>query len=218
MRFRYKVIMINIAFLSIALGILGFIMIYKNFKQAIAIQTSYAIEENNLIQASIEYPLLDVLNEKNPRISDSLYEAGTDTSAQLLSGNSFLYIFYDDELVYSNDSALQDTTVSNKHVTMKDICFSEQHFIPHALFSTLEFGGKNYITSKEETGYYLFIASKNILEEKDLYIITKRSVNDTYNLLYSQIGYFLFLIVIVLVICSIFLYKISTHLTDHWNN
>ncbi len=213
MRFRYKVIMINIAFLSIALGILGFVMIYKNFNQAIAIQTSYAIEENNLIQASIEYPLLDTLNEKNPRISDSLYEAGTQTSAQLLSGNSFLYIFYDDALVYSNDSALQDTTISNKDIIMKDISFSEQHFIPHALFSTLEFGGKNYITSKEEAGYYLFIASKNTLEEKDLYIVTKRSVDDTYNLLYSQIGYFLFLIILVLVVCAIFLFAISTRLT-----
>lgn len=213
MRFRYKVIMINIAFISLALGILGFVMIYKNFNQALDIQTSYAIEENNLIQASIEYPLLDVLNEKYPNISNGLYEAGKDTCAQLLSGNSLIYIFYDDKLVYSNDTATQDAAASGINVTMKKIAFSEQQFIPSSLFSTLEFGGKNYTTCKEENGYHLFIASKNILEEKDLYIITKRSVNDTYKLLYSQIGYFLFLMLLVLAICSIFLYIISTHLT-----
>jgi len=213
MRFRYKVIMINIAFISIALGVLGFVMIYKNFNQAIDIQTSYAIEENNLIQASIEYPLLDVLNERDPKIAKSLYEAGKDTSSQLLSGNTFLYIFYDDKLVYSNDTTMHDTTVSGKNITMKKITFSEQNFIPNALFTSLEFGGKNFTTSKEKTGYQLFIASKNILEEKELYIITKRSVNDTYNLLYSQIGYFFFLMILVLAICSFFLYVISTKLT-----
>ena len=73
MRFRYKVIMINIAFLSIALGILGFIIIHRNFKQTLEIQTSYAIEENNLIQAAIEYRLLDVVNEKNSNITCLLY-------------------------------------------------------------------------------------------------------------------------------------------------
>lgn len=213
MRFRYKVIMINIAFISLALGILGFVMIYKNFNQAIDIQTSYAIEENNLIQASIEYPLLDVLNEQNPNIADSLYEAGKDTSAQLLSGNSSVYIFYNDSLVYSNDSTLQDTAISSKDVAIKEISFSEQNLIPDTLFSSLELGGKNYTTCKEENGYHLYIASKNILEDKDLYIITKRNVNDTYNLLYSQIRYFLFLMAFVLTICSVFLYWISTHLT-----
>lgn len=213
MRFRYKVIMINIAFLSIALGILGFIMIYKNFNQALDIQTNYAIEENNLIQASIEYPLLDVLNQKNINLAESLSEAGKDTSAQLLSGNSLLYIFYNNSLVFSNDSSLQETDSSGSEPATIKVSFSEQNIIPNTLVSSLELGNKNYITCKDETGYYLYIATKNILDDKDLYIITKRSVDDTYHLLYSQIGYFLLLIVLVLAICSVFLYFISTHLT-----
>lgn len=214
MRFRYKVIMINIAFLSLALGILGFIMIYKNFNQALHIQTDYAIAENNLIQSSIEYQLLDVLNQSNINLTNSLAEAGEDTVAQILSGSSFLYIFYKDELNYSNDSALQQmgTTGSNQTATVK-VALSEQTFIPESLLSSLELGSKDYVTRHEEGSYYLYIASRNILQENDIYIITKRDVSDTYALLYSQIESFIVLMLFVLVICTVFLFFVSTRLT-----
>lgn len=197
MRFRYKVIMINIALLSVALGILGFIMIYKNFNQALDIQTSYAIEENNLIQSSIEYQLLDVLNQKrsNLNITTSLADAGKNTGAELLSDHSSLFIFYDDSLVYSNVDA------------------SSQTQIPKSLLSSLELGKKKLITCRDNHSYSLYVASKNILEEKDFFIITKRNVNDTYKLLYSQIVFFLLLVILVLLICSFFLYLTSTKLT-----
>lgn len=215
MRFRYKVIMINIAFLSFALGVIGFIMIYKNFNQAINIQTDYAIAENNLIQSSIEYQLLGVLNQNNINLSRSLADAGEDTASQILSGNSFLYIFYKDELNYTNDPALQQAgTAGSNQTTIVRVGLSEQTFIPESLLSSLELGSKDYITSQEEASYYLYIASRNILEENNLYLITKRDVSDTYALLYSQIRSFLLLMIIVLVVCSVFLYFISTRLTQ----
>ena len=215
MRFRYKVIMINIAFLSFALGILGFIMIYKNFNQALRIQMDYAIAENNLIQSSIEYQLLDSLNQNNINLSKQLAEAGKDTASQLLTGGSYLYIFYKDALCYTNDSAIQPQGISeNSQAAAAEVELSEQTFIPKSLLSSLELGNKDYITMQENDSYYLYIAARSILEENDLYIITKRNVSDTYALLDSQIRSFLLLMIIVLVVCSVFLHFISTRLTQ----
>lgn len=84
MHFRYKVIMVNITFLSIGLGILGFIIIHQNFRQAFEIQLSYAVEENNLIQSSIEYQLLDVLNSPSQSFFKNLADIGDNTNSSIL--------------------------------------------------------------------------------------------------------------------------------------
>lgn len=196
MRFRYKVIMINIAFLSIALGILGFIIIHRNFKQTLEIQTSYAIEENNLIQAAIEYRLLDVVNGKNSNITAHLKDAGKETSLNLLSERSSLFILYNEKLVYSDEENPQEINA-----------------VSETLFSSLELGDKSYMLKKENNGYYLYVSTKNIINDRDLYIITKRDAQDCYQLLYNQIQYFFLLMIVVLGICSVFMYFISLHLT-----
>lgn len=196
MRFRYKVIMINIAFLSVALGILSFLMIHRNFNQASKIQLSYAIEENNLIHSSIEYQILDVINQKNQDLRESLEVAGQKTCSQILSKDTVLFIIYGEELIYSNDELTMDIGA-----------------LPELLLSSLELGDKKHLTKREQQGYYIYIASKNIIDESNLYIITKRNASDTYHLLYSQIRYFLLLILIVLAVCSVFMYFISTRLT-----
>lgn len=196
MRFRYKVIMINIAFLSIALGILGFVIIHRNFRQSLDIQTSYAIEENNLIQASIEYRLLEVINQNKYDLAQDLTKAGEETGAQVLSDRSALFILYNDKLLYYSEN--------DENITPD---------IPETLLDSLELGGKKYLTRKEADGYFLYVASKNIINDANLYIVTRRSAGDTYQLLYSQIRYFLLLMVVVLAVCSVFLYFICTYLT-----
>lgn len=194
MRFRYKVIMINITFLSIALGILGFIIIHRNFRQALNIQLSYAVEENNLIQSSIEYQLLDVLNTSSNDFKRSLSDIGEKTNSGFFSQFSSFYIMFNHQLVYSNTEEKEPS-------------------VPEKLYSSLELGSKNYMLCKEDDDYYIYVTSKNTINKQDLYIITKRNTNDTYQLLYQQIQYFLLLMVIVLVICSVFLYFISQYLT-----
>lgn len=196
MRFRYKVIMINIAFLSIALGILGFVIIHRNFRHSLDIQISYAIEEHNLIQSSIEYHLLDVINQNKYDLTQDLTNAGRETDAQMLSDRSSLFILYNNELLYNseNDKAIPPD-------------------IPKTLLDSLELGSKKYLTKKNADEYFLYVASKNIINDANLYVVTRRNAGDTYQLLYSQIQYFFMLMVIVLAVCSIFLYFICTHLT-----
>lgn len=184
--------MINIAFLSVALGVLGFIMIYRNFNQALKLQTDYAIEEHNLLQASIEYKLLDALGNSN-NISNDLLEAARATGLQLLNGETILTIIYDDEILYTNSKQTPD--------------------IPATLYESLELGSKACETIRSGNNYYLFVASQNILNDSDLYIISIRNVTSNYELLYNQIKYLIILMIIVLLICTVFMYFVSTRLT-----
>lgn len=185
--------MINIAFLSMALGILGFIMIYRNFNQTLSLHTYYSVEENNMLQASIEYHLLDSLNDPRADISQQLMLAGETTISQLSNNNTVLSIIYDSKTVFYN---------SEKEPT-----------IPDKLFSSLELGSKSYTTIRQNGRYLMYVMSKAIINEKDLYILTISDVSNSYDLLYDQIRYFVLLVILVLIICGLFLYLVSSKLT-----
>lgn len=202
MRFRYKVIMINIAFLSMALGTLGCIMIYHNFRQSVNIQTTYGIEENNILQSSIEYRLLNVINQHKGDLSGDFANAAKEAASQVLSNRTSLYILYDNTLIFNSDQNTEEHDIPSKPT------------IPSSLLSSLELGGKKYIIQKEAKDYFLYVASKNIIDDKDLYIVTKRNANDTYKLLYRQISYYIAAMISLLSLCAIFLYLICKKLTQ----
>ena len=62
MNFRYKVLITNLILLSVSLGLVGYLMRHKNFEQAKETQSSNAGIQNNLVQSSVEYEVLQALN------------------------------------------------------------------------------------------------------------------------------------------------------------
>lgn len=191
MRFRYKVLMINLAIVSLVLGVIGFIMTRQSFRQTLQVETDYAVEENNLLQASLEYLLLDGL-ENETTVRNELMAAANNTGGRLYSDTT-LGLIYDEELLYCNKEA--------------------EIILPNELMDSLVLGSKGYITVKENGGYHLYVASKNTLYEKDLYFFTVRDVSGTYRLLYRQIVFFVVLICMVITLSGILLYFVSAKLT-----
>ena len=53
MKFRYKVLFTNLILLSLGLGLVGYLMIHKNFELAKQTQLKNAIVQNNLVQSSV---------------------------------------------------------------------------------------------------------------------------------------------------------------------
>ena len=86
--------MINLVLLSISLGIVGYLMIRKNFELAQDAQMQNAIVENNLVQSSVEYELLQVLNSAGYHISEDLADIGTRVAGSMLTTDSYFYIRY----------------------------------------------------------------------------------------------------------------------------
>ena len=76
MRFRYKVIICNLILLSVSLGMVGYLMIQKNFDLALQTQLQHAIVENNLVQSSVEYEILQVYYDNKADLKDQLADIG----------------------------------------------------------------------------------------------------------------------------------------------
>ena len=193
MKFRYKVLIINLVLLSISLGIVGYLMIRKNFELVQDAQMRNAIVENNLVQSSVEYELLQVLNSTGNHIREDLSDIGTKVAGSMLTTDSFFYIKYADDYAYSGDG--------------KEAQISE------TLFENLAVGGKNFVVGSSQGHHYIYVSSCSCVNERYLYVITKSEISEAYSLMNRQISYFRLLITIVLMVASVIMYVISCYLT-----
>lgn len=191
MRFRYKVLMINIILLSIAVGAIGFLMIDKNFSLAFDTQIKNAVLENNLVQSSIEYELLSVINSTPSQIGRTLPDIGTRVHNGMMTSDAAIYIRYNDTLVYNSDN----------------------RSVPESIFEDLSVGSKNYIICREDSTYQIYVTSINTINGKNLCVITNSDITEAYDMMQHQIQYFKILLIIILCICSIMMYFVSTLLT-----
>lgn len=194
MKFRYKVLIINMIVISIALGTIGYLMIVKNFNLALEQQIENSVEENNLFQASIEYELLAILStnaySKNALL-DQLTSAGENVYSNLAVNDSNLYVAYDGTIIYSS----QDTASTSK------------------LWENMEVGKKNYTIKKYQDSYFISVSSCTLLLDKKLNIVNERDITSIYTMMEQQASYYRLLLIVVLVVCSIFMYILSTLLT-----
>lgn len=191
MKFRYKVLIINIILLSVGIGTIGFFMIKKNYELALDSQIKNAVEENNLIQSSVEYELLGYLNEASYNIAPKLTTIGENLSSSMYINDSSMYIIYDGIVLYTN------STTS----------------CPTELTTHSEYGKKIYTLTKEGKEHYIYTACCNQVSKKNLVIVNKRNITSVYQLIKKQQSYFAVLLLAVLFICAILMFILSTLLT-----
>lgn len=194
MKFRYKVLFTNLILLSLGLGLVGYLMIHKNFELAKQTQLKNAIVQNNLVQSSVEYELLQLLNSASASsIAAQLPQIGSRVSSSVRTKDSFFYIYYDGNRVYTDDKSQVD--------------------INETLFNDLTTGNKNYFINIEDEKHYIYVTSQSVIDEKNLWIISKCDASEAYSLLDEQIKYFRLIIVVILIAESVAMYFISRYMT-----
>lgn len=193
MKFRYKILLVTIMVLSLSLGIVGYLMIRRNFDLAQETQLKNAIIENNLVQSSVEYELLERINSMGYWKEEFFSEIGERVMDGMVTGTSSFYIRYGQDYVYSGDGC--------------------EDQIPEALFADLTIGGKNYILCEKGDQYFAYVTSCSEFEEKPLCVVSKREVSDSYYMLEEQTGYFRLLIAGVVLAASVIVYFLCGYLT-----
>lgn len=215
MKFRYKVLFTNLILLSLGLRLVGYLMIHKNFELAKQTQLKNAIVQNNLVQSSVEYELLQLLNSVSDNsetsnnntdnnnaekssisassIAAQLPQIGSRVSSSVRSRDSFFYIYFDGEKVYTDDKS--DARISD------------------TLFKNLTTGNKNYVIKEESQKHYIYVTSQSVIDEKNLCIVSKCDASEAYTLLDEQINYFRLIIIVILIAESAAMYFISRYMT-----
>ena len=86
------------------------------------------------------------------------------------SRDSFFYIYFDGEKVYTDDKS--DARIGD------------------TLFKNLTTGNKNYVIKEESQKHYIYVTSQSVIDEKNLWIVSKCDASEAYTLLDEQINYF----------------------------
>lgn len=194
MKFRYKVLTINLILLSLSLGVVGYLMIHRNFELAQDTQVQNAVVENNLLQSLVEYELLQILNNSKYDIKEELTDIGSRVADGMNAAESSFYIKYGESYAFTSDGKEKE--------------------ISEDIFTDLIEGKKNYVISRELRKYYIYVSSYNKVDNVPLYVINKYDVSKAYELMENQIGYFRFLLIVVLLFASVIMYLISMYLTN----
>ena len=193
MKFKFKVLIVNIILLSVSLGVMGFLMIRMNFRLALDTLVDGAIVEHTMAQTYVEYELLEFINGNNRNMPAKLDEIGNNIVFGIVSPGSTLSIFYDDKQVFKNDKNESD--------------------IPQSLLEIKGKVDKNYIIEEVDGTHYIYVASCNEVLQKYLQVVTKKSVEDAYNLMQRQLTFFRIILCSIIVIGCIISYILSTILT-----
>lgn len=193
MKFRYKVLIINIILLSVSLGIIGYLMIRKNFELAENSQAQNAILENNLVQSSVEYEILQLLNSQNSYLQEELPKIGGRAANSMRTTNSSFYIKYGTAYVYASDE--------------------QQSQIPEDLFENLSVGEKKYVLVESDNSHKIYVTSYSEVKEQALCVINCYDSSEAYRLMEDQIVYFRFLLILILIAASVAMYAVSRYLT-----
>lgn len=193
MKFRYKVLLVNIIILAITLAVSGFFMVSRQNRILMDAQIKNSVTENNLVESTIEYSLLDVINNNIKRVKIELPDIADRVSAGMLSSDTELFIGYDSDLIFLSDSSGS---------------------VPQKLLEKSSTNArKKYQITEEKKGIFIYVVSFVYIEENAVTIITKRNITDTQNIINTNIYMLRIFIVLILMISGIIVYFLSLFLT-----
>lgn len=167
-------------------------MIHKNFELAKETQISNAVIQNNLVQSSVEYEVLQALNREES-VKGALPDIGAQVSSGMRAENVTFFIYYGDKLVYNE---------TEENANLKKVWEAQQ-----------EDGNKNYAIFEEDGHYYIYVTAASKVGDENLCMISRSDVSDAYALRDREIRYFRLILFICLMIESLLIYVISRYLT-----
>lgn len=192
MKFRYKVIIINIILLSLGLSTVGYLMIKRNYELAMDNQIRSAIEENNIIQSTLEYSMLDVINA-NMNISEKLSEIGEQSFTNIIDESTCVYVLYNSKVVYTSNA--------------------ESYELPDSLMETQDIGVKKYYITTENGSHFIYVSTCNVMGSSNYSIVNRTDISSVYEMVEQQKQYFVLLLIATIAICSLFMLIVSYFLT-----
>ena len=192
MKFRYKVLIINMLLLSAVLLAVGYVILKRSYELALDTQIENAVLENNLAEASIEYSLLSVINSPRYNLDRELDSISGQVYAGMMSDTSDLIILYSGNQVFSSE---------------------ENIIIPDDLILQVDNNIKNYIITEEDGKLFIYIASFCKIDKGILNIITRRDITGLKRFVKKSINDYRSLSLIILTFATLIIYIISYFLT-----
>ena len=210
MKFRYKVLLINIIIISLTLSVSGFIMMSRQNRMLLDNELKNAVTENNLAQSVIEYSILDVINNPEGNLEASLPSLAEQVSVGMITDTSDLYVRYDQRLLFSTESGdlakVKIPLFDNASIYASE---SDAQFFISGAYDIR----KKYLITEVGNDYYIYVASSSVPDNMLLNIVTRRKITETERLMKKNLRDFRIFTIAMLLISGLLVYLITKLLT-----
>lgn len=214
MKFRHKVLFLNLLLLSLTTGVVGFLLMKRSYRLTMDTAIKSAVTENNLVQSSVEYELLNIINSGRYDLNGSLPSIGNQVFSGMISGEEALAIRYGTSYVYTSEEVFPDLSdLPPDRISGTDSSGAEQSAATVNLFEFGDNAKKNYLLTEEGERYYLYVTSNSTLDEKPLNIITRRDISDVHAMLDQSVHEYREITLLILGLSALLLYILSRLLT-----
>ena len=210
MKFRHKVLILNLLLLSLTTGVVGFLLMKRSYRLTMDTAIKSAVTENNLVQSSVEYELLDLINSGRYDLNISLPSIGDQVFSGMISGEEGLAIRYGEKYLYTSEKDFPELTDIQYAVSESG---SDSSTTTGNLFEFSDGVRKNYVLTEEEGEYYLYVSSNSTLDAKALNIVTRRNISDIHAMLDQSVKEYREITLLILGVSAVLLYILSRLLT-----
>lgn len=193
MKFKYKVLIVNIFLLSVALGVTGFFIIRNNYNIALDSRVENALIENSSIKASLEYSLLELFNGNSNATTSDIYDICSDFRSAILPSDTYLAILYRGRYLYSS-YPFTDT-------------------IPGPLIENPSSDKRNYVIKTYGGNHFIYVSSPVYIMDMPMQVVTCKNIEDLYVLLNGQISFCRYLSLGIIITEGLLLYLLTYLLT-----
>lgn len=193
MKFKYKVLIVNIFLLSVALGVTGFFIVRNNFRIALDSCVENALIENTSIKTSLEYSILGLFNANSDATTSDVYDICSDFRSAILPSDTYLAILYRGQYLYSS-YPFTDT-------------------IPYSIIKNPTNDKQSYVINQNKDCHFIYVSSPIYIFDMPMQVITCKNIESLYVLLKGQITFCRFLSLGIIVTEGILLYLLTTLLT-----
>ncbi|MBP3234323.1 MAG: HAMP domain-containing histidine kinase [Eubacterium sp.] len=192
MKFRYKVLLVNIIIIAITLSVSGFFIISRQNRLIMDSEIKNSVTENNLIESTLEYSLLDTINSSAQNVRSVLPTYASRVSSGMLASTTSLYVTYDSNIIYTS----KGEQTSPSQTLLKN-----------------NTPGKRYQIVHENNKTFIYVMSSIYINDLIINIITKRNITNTMAMINNNISLYRLYIIVILLISGFIVYIISTFLT-----
>jgi len=195
MKFRFKVLFLNLLLLTLALSAIVFFVMQHSVRHTENNLLSGVVQENSILENTIQYELLTHLegdDSSNLQETIAAYFETSDVVRSFLTPDTALFCYYDDTLCYATDT---------------------ENIPTDELRTTLENGYKSGMKLRAGDRRYFYVASMSRLYNRPFFVITRRDVTDSYWELRREAAFFSILTGLILLVSGLVLYIISLLVT-----
>ena len=193
MKFRWRILLSNLLLLAIAFSVSGYLLVNYSFRMNLEREVDSGLEENQLIQISLQAELVNEIVQEQYSGLDSLSEVGASVAGTFAEMRSYFVLVDQNRKFYFNTP--QFSVVSWE------------------LLNDLTEGKKNYMLYRRDDSWFMECASMFSLNNETVYIVTRRDISNVFQDRAVLLRYYGIIAFVTLLVCGAIMYVVALWLT-----